>query len=84
MNASLENARPLSAIAREIEGSWKNVYFGARPYLDAMHSLNSINDNYYCDSAMSVVCYFLGNASSWRGEDARRIKAELKKLAGLK
>lgn len=84
MNAVLENARPLSEIAREIRGSWKNVYFGAKPYLDAMSSLNSINDNYYCDSAESVVIYFLANANSWRGEDARRIKAELKKMAGLK
>jgi hypothetical protein len=46
----------------------------SRP-LDAMASLNSINDNYGWDSAKSIVLYFLGNASTWRGETAKRIKA---------
>lgn len=32
----------------------------------------------------SIVLYFLSNATTWRGDDARRIKAELKKLAGVK
>lgn len=71
-------ARPLYEIAREVRANWANVNFGAKPYLDAMASLNSINDNYYLDSAESVVRYFLSNASSWRGEVARRVKAELK------
>jgi hypothetical protein len=49
-----------------------------------METLNSIHDNYYFDSAHSIVLYFLSNAQGWRGEDARRIKAELKQMAGLK
>ena len=73
--------RPLHEIAREIRGDWKNVNFGAKPYLDALASLDSINDSYYQDSAKSVVLYFLSNASTWRGETAKRIKAELKALA---
>lgn len=76
--------RPLSVIANEIKKDWKNVYFGAIPYLMAMSSLNSINDNYGMDSAKSIVLYFLSNASTWRGEKAKAIKAELKKLAGVK
>jgi len=76
--------RSLSEIAREIKSDWTKVYFGAVPYLDAMRSLNSINDMYYSDSAKSIVLYFLGNAQSWRGETAKRIKLELKKLAGIK
>jgi hypothetical protein len=76
--------RSLSAIAREIRKTWPKVYFGAVPYLDAMSTLNSINDDYICDSGKSVVLYFLSNATTWRGDDARRIKAELKKLAGIK
>lgn len=76
--------RPLSVIANEIKKDWKNVYFGAIPYLMAMESLNSINDNYGMDSAKSIVLYFLSNASTWRGEKAKAIKAELKKLAGVK
>jgi len=69
--------RSLSAIAREIRRDWKKVYFGAVPYLDAMSCLDSINDNYYMDSAKSIVLYFLSNASTWRGEKAREIKKEL-------
>lgn len=77
-------ARPLYEIAREIRKTWKNVSPYADEYLRAMETLNSIHDNYYFDSAHSVVLYFLSNASTWRGEDARRIKAELKQMAGLK
>lgn len=70
--------RPIYEIAEEIYRTWPKVNYAAAPYLEAMLSLNSINDNYIADSGKSVVLYFLSNASSWRGEDARRIKAELK------
>jgi hypothetical protein len=76
-----ETNRPLATIAREIRSDWKNVNYAAKPYLDAMAQLNSINDSYYYDSARSVVLYFLGNASSWRGETAKRVKLELKAMA---
>jgi hypothetical protein len=77
-------ARPLSTIASEIRQDWKKPYFGAVPYLDAMATLNSINDNYICDDGKSIVLYFLANANTWRGEIARRIKKELKQMAGVK
>jgi hypothetical protein len=73
-------SRPLYEIAREIRKDWSPVNFAAKPYLDAMRELSSINDDYYADSGRSVVLYFLSNAASWRGENARRIKAELKSL----
>ncbi len=76
--------RNIYLIAKEIRANWKNVYFAAKPYLDAMDSLATIEDKYYCDSAESVILYFLCNAGTWRGEDARRIKAELKAIAKLK
>jgi hypothetical protein len=77
--------RPLYEIARDIRKDWgSKVYFGAKPYLDAMASLDSINDNYGLDSAKSIVLYFLGNASTWRGETAKTIKKELKAMVGLK
>ena len=76
--------RPLYEIASEIRKDWKKVYFGAVPYLDAMSSLDSIEDNYIMDSGKSIVLYFLSNASTWRGETAKRIKLELKKMAGIK
>jgi hypothetical protein len=50
-----------------------------------MKSLNSISDNYFADSAESIVMYALANLTSWRGENARRIKAELNgMLKGVK
>ena len=70
-------SRSLSAIAAEIRSDWKNPYFGAVPYINAMMQLDKISDNYYFDSAKSIVLYFLANAGSWRGETARRIKKEL-------
>ena len=73
-------ARPLYEIAREIRKAWTRVSPYAEPYLEAMQSLGSINDNYYYDSGKSIVLYFRGNANTWRGEDARRIKAELKEM----
>jgi hypothetical protein len=75
-----EHIRPLSVIAKEIAADWKNLSPYAKPYLDAMRQLKSINDSYYADDARSVVLYFLSNASSWKGDTAKRIKAELKQL----
>ena len=74
-------ARPIYEIAREIRKDWgAKVSAYAKPYLDAMLCLDSINDNYYFDSAKSVVLYFLSNAGTWRGETAKRIKSELKEM----
>ncbi len=69
----------LSGIARLVRRDWKNVNYGAVPYLDAMGSLESINDPYYQDSGKSVVLYFLANARGWRGDTAKLVKAELNK-----
>jgi hypothetical protein len=76
--------RPLWRIAEDIQANWDNVNFAAKPYLQAMHHLNTINDKWGMDDAKSIVLYFLNNAGSWRGEHARRIKVELKKMAGVK
>ena len=72
--------RPLYEIASEISKDWKPVNYAAKPYLDAMYSLDKITDNYIMDSGKSIVAYFLSNASSWRGDNAKRIKAELNKM----
>jgi hypothetical protein len=69
--------RPIYKIALEISQLWQKPYFGAVPYLQAMRMLSTITDKYGEDSASSIVNYFLANAQTWRGEDARRIKAEL-------
>jgi hypothetical protein len=72
--------RPLPVIVAEIRKDWKNVWFGAVPYLQAMGQMNSIEDNYIHETGKNIVLYFLGNAAQWKGETARRVKAELKAL----
>jgi hypothetical protein len=53
----------ISEIAAMVEADWKKVYFGARPYLDAMYSLTSVDQSYGFDDGRSIVRYFLVNAS---------------------
>ena len=78
--STTSTVRPLHLITREIRQDWTKPYFGAVPYLDAMGTLNSVSDNYGCDSAKTLIVYFLSNATTWRGYTARRVKAELKAL----
>lgn len=72
--------RTISEIATEIKSDWNKVYFGAVPYLNAMQELETIDDNYGMDSADSIIRYFLCNAKTWKGETAKRVKAELNNL----
>jgi len=69
--------RPIYVIAEDIANHWPTVSPHARPYLDAMYSLTTTDERYGYDDAKSIIRYFLANASTWRGEDARRIKHEL-------
>ena len=86
-NARNGQPRPLYSITADVRAHWRKkdgtpaINFGAVPYLDAMGGLNSIDDDYGYDSGRSIVLYFLANAAAFRGEHARRIKAELKELA---
>ena len=73
--------RELNEIAQEIKKDWgAKVNYGAKPYLDAMTQLYSIDDMYINDTADSIVRYFLSNARSWRGEVAKRVKKELNEM----
>lgn len=71
--AVTRDARPIYQVAEEIVAEWRPVNYAAKPYLTAMLALDKTNDRH----AQDIVLYFLANASSWRGEAARRIKAEL-------
>lgn len=75
-------ARPLNEIAREIRRDWKPVDYSAKPYLEAMGDLNNIDDKYGEDDGRYIVNYFLSNSGKWRGDTAKRIKAELKQMVG--
>ena len=74
---NLEN-KTISEIAGIIRQDWHKVNFAAKPYLEAMGSLESVKSSFGYDSGKSVVLYFLSNASSWRGETAKAVKIELK------
>jgi len=80
-NKTVEPFRPISVIANEIVADWgANVNFGAVPHLNALLQLDKISDSYGLDSAELTIAYFLSNASTWRGETARRIKLELNRM----
>ena len=84
-NTKIPQTRSISAIARDIRADWgSKVNFAAKPYLDAMLSINYSGDTYGFDTAESIVRYFLCNASTYRGEKAKALKAELKTLCGMK
>jgi hypothetical protein len=73
------STRSIRQLANIIQLDWKNVYFGAVPYLQAMRSLESVKDAYGADDGKSIVLYFLSNARGWRGPIAKQVKAELNK-----
>jgi hypothetical protein len=73
--------RELREIADEILLDWLAPYFGARPYIEAMRHLDAITSTYGAESGERVVRGFLVNAATWRGETARQVKAELKRMA---
>lgn len=84
------NHRPLHEIGRDIRVAWSaqtangRVPASADAYLRPLETLTSITENYHQDSAKSVVLYLLSNMATFKGEDARRLKAELKTIAGVK
>ena len=81
----MENVRPVYEIAREIRKDWgAKVNYAAKPHLDVMAGMTNANDSFGQDSPGESILRFLSNASSWRGETAKRVKAELKKMVGLK
>lgn len=74
-------SRPIYEIAADIRRAWgSGINYAAKPYLDAMLQINSIDDTYGYDSARGIVAYFLSNASGFRGDQAKALKAELKAL----
>ena len=49
-----------------------------------MATMDSIDEDFGYDSGASIVLYFLANANTWRGDTARRVKAELKRMAKVR
>ena len=71
--------KELWQIAEIVRKEWPKVNFGAAPYLEAMGGMSSHTENYGMDTGKSIIAYFLSNATGWRGDHAKRVKAELKR-----
>jgi len=80
MTKQLSELLTVSEIAHAIAKDWVNVNPYAVDYLNAMKQISNVNESYYADSARSVIMYFLANANTYRGENARTYKALLKDL----
>ena len=72
--------RPLHEVAKEILQDWKNPSAPAIDSLQAMHRMDQVTEEYYADSGLDVVTYALCRFQGWRGEVARKVKAELKEI----
>ena len=77
-------ARPLYEIMADIRADYashgKDVHPWAKPYVDALSNLSSMDDVYIAETGHDMVPYLLSNLQSWRGPQARAIKAELRAM----
>jgi hypothetical protein len=64
--------RSIADIAYDIRKAWAKPSPYALPYLQHMLA------PWGHETARDAALYFLSNANGWRGDDARRLKAELK------
>lgn len=62
------------------KGKSPSWWIYSAPYVEALQKLETIDQMYYYDTADSVVRYLLANLTHWRGDQARKIKNELKAM----
>jgi hypothetical protein len=85
-NTQIQN-KTISEIAYFVSRDWSKRSPLHEVYLSALRGVHCVNirdnqNNHYMygsDSAQSVVLYFLCNASAYRGDNAKMVKAELKR-----
>ena len=73
--------KTLAELAAIIRADWKRVHYAAAPYLQALATMHTIDDEagFGYDGPGQMVAYFLSNAGAWRGPVAREVKAELRR-----
>lgn len=79
--------RPVNIVAAEIDAAFREIRRNLNPvpswvnhclpYVSAMLELKSFSQFYGLDRGAEIGRRFLSNAQPWRGEQARRIKAEI-------
>lgn len=90
MNVTVEQLKGMtlgeiaSVIYADHQSMNKKLYFGAVPYVAALRTLNTIDDHYIMEDGRTIVVYTLCNLSTYKGETARLIKAELKNRLKVK
>jgi Arc/MetJ-type ribon-helix-helix transcriptional regulator len=67
-------------IEQDIKSQGKKIPYNLKPYLEAMYSISSVNDNYGLDSGKTILAYSLSNMGTYKGETAKAVKAKLKEL----
>ena len=67
----------IKRIARIIISDWGRPSPYAKPYIEAMLTMDKITDPYYLDPGREIVARFLCNARIWKGDVARVVKKEL-------
>lgn len=83
--------RNVSEVAEEIFSVWIDERRGRKgpqplylvtawPYLEAMLQMKTATQKYGAEDGEMVILYFLSNATPWRGERAKALKAELKAM----
>lgn len=77
-NDTVKKARPIKEIVKDIVETWKDPGEIVQPYMDALEHLQDPSESYYQDSLVETVNNFTSRAKGWRGEDAERLKDELK------
>ena len=60
--------------------TWREKYWAAAPYINALLDCETVNDQYGADSAKILIAYLLGNLSGYKGDKAKALKKELKDL----
>jgi hypothetical protein len=65
-------------VVAAIRADWTKPYFGAVPYLEALECLDSWTDRYGCEDATFLAAYLLSNLRTYRGANAKAVRATLK------
>ncbi len=71
-------SRPIHEIAKDIRKDWTKIDPRTNEYLKCLERMDRVNDMVGMEYGDMVVAHFLAFAAPrWRGEVARKIKAEL-------
>jgi len=76
------NIRSLKEIAKDIKKHWQTPNHFASYWITMLETVDKLSDKvtYSLNTGKDCATKFLIHAQNWRGEEARRIKNELKQM----